>query len=149
MGRQPLTNFGTSPHTRGKHADDPRQVDAMRNIPAYAGKTHPCDHKHSRSTEHPRIRGENAHHRVYHSPYVGTSPHTRGKPYSPIEWGMQNRNIPAYAGKTYACPGQGRHGWEHPRIRGENPFTSIIIPYLSGTSPHTRGKLPKHRSFCR
>ena len=50
--------------------------------------------------EHPRIRGENPPLGPYPAPITGTSPHTRGKQLLPYIREHEDRNIPAYAGKT-------------------------------------------------
>ena len=55
-------------------------VKVRRNIPAYAGKTPFTGFCTVSSTEHPRIRGENAIEFAEFLGIHGTSPHTRGKP---------------------------------------------------------------------
>ena len=92
----------TSPHTRGKLARFIAHACPLRNIPAYAGKTYVFGFVNVRAEKHPRIRGENTHRA---SPAVmtpETSPHTRGKPYFDKLLERSDRNIPAYAGKTFA-----------------------------------------------
>ena len=49
----------TSPHTRGKPADEYLSLDSQRNIPAYAGKTTVLSFRPLGRRKHPRIRGEN------------------------------------------------------------------------------------------
>ena len=75
---------------------------AIRNIPAYAGKTGRFYAIFSGPAEHPRVCGENR---------CGSL------------WADSlRRNIPAYAGKT---TGQEAHNIvraEHPRVCGENDF---------------------------
>ena len=70
---------GTSPRIRGKpHADD-TQVVTTRNIPAYAGKTVATQSISSKSTEHPRVCGENHGVLLGLQAPNGTSPRMRGK----------------------------------------------------------------------
>ena len=78
---------------------------------------------------------------------VGTSPHTRGKPweFDLKSWG--ERNIPAHAGKTAGIAWHAGMGEEHPRTRGENFGDSMSHSAKDGTSPHTRGK--RHGDFGR
>ena len=131
---------GTSPHTRGKQQAQQILHFRIRNIPAYAGKTGVNPRRDIQTQEHPRIRGENA---IYHTACAltsGTSPHTRGKLYPASPLAGWCRNIPAYAGKTFAWGADYVGSAEHPRIRGENISTLLPINYLAGTSPHTRGK---------
>ena len=71
---------GTSPHTRGKPDEQEDIIQAIRNIPAYAGKTTVLWH-------------------ISKAP-PGTSPHTRGKLVVLTFASNDYRNIPAYAGKT-------------------------------------------------
>ena len=72
---------------------------------------------------------------------MGTSPRTRGKQKSHDIRAVQERNIPAHAGKTR--PGHARHhkSTEHPRARGENRQWVTLPNSKRGTSPRTRGKL--------
>ena len=53
---------------------------------------------------------------------------------------LDERNIPAYAGKTSTWAFRPPSSSEHPRIRGEN-FDDDFGDFPGvGTSPHTRGK---------
>ena len=91
---------GTSPRMRGKRESRERHHGHRRNIPAYAGKTPQGPIPVSNATEHPRVCGENSHHRTDSAPRRGTSPRMRGKPPSSSTSFSRIRNIPAYAGKT-------------------------------------------------
>ena len=93
-----------------------------RNIPAYAGKTRASPIRPIGTAEHPRVCGENATASVYLVAADGTSPRMRGKQSHGIEYLDNERNIPAYAGKTSWM----LVGWlglsEHPRVCGENAY---------------------------
>ena len=115
-------------------------IAAMRNIPAYAGKTWSEEFHSHGDQEHPRIRGENSIGRSPTLPKTGTSPHTRGKREQGGKTMGLVRNIPAYAGKTGLCLLLALMLTEHPRIRGENVDVDMVVFDLDGTSPHTRGK---------
>ena len=117
------------------------QQTKLRNIPAYAGKTLYACASRVLPAEHPRIRGENAWRGVAFQIKGGTSPHTRGKLLLTTNLRREERNIPAYAGKTASLMNMKRLAREHPRIRGENDFSAFYHPEYQGTSPHTRGKL--------
>ena len=52
----------------------------------------------------------------------GTSPRARGKPEAQIQAEIQQRNIPACAGKTIGLGLLEPQIQEHPRVRGENQF---------------------------
>ncbi len=86
---------------RGKRSPLSRLVSAIRNIPAYAGKTYTDGITDLTGREHPRVCGENFAENVKGKLGAGTSPRMRGK-----QAGRQRvinifRNIPAYAGKTH------------------------------------------------
>ena len=91
---------GSSPLTRGKRLSAWSQCYLLGLIPAHAGKTTVGIRPGSRSTAHPRSRGENKA-RVWRSLMGGgSSPLTRGKP---VEVDQEERGsglIPAHAGKT-------------------------------------------------
>ena len=74
----------TSPHTRGKH--DWRRQDEVGagNIPAYAGKAYLSYGFLDVIRKHPRIRGESFTLKALLTTIKETSPHTRGKPSSPV-----------------------------------------------------------------
>ena len=69
--------------------------------PAYAGKTTPVSSTIRARQDHPRIRGENKPPKNKFYIYVGSPPHTRGKPFLKSTHKSYNRITPAYAGKTY------------------------------------------------
>ena len=112
---------GTSPRARGKPPSKGAHQAPTRNIPACAGKTGMGAILLHRSTEHPRVRGEN----VYTLYCVVST----------------LRNIPACAGKTFQL--HALHAWnkEHPRVRGENNRSVRRFVNKCGTSPRARGKL--------
>ena len=135
-----LSFKGSSPLTRGK----PRTVRASRPrrglIPAHAGKTSMRMASRGRSGAHPRSRGENFGPISGRGDEPGSSPLTRGKPWSedvlPLRYGL----IPAHAGKT-AASGRSRPAYgAHPRSRGENATTTVGMRRAGGSSPLTRGK---------
>ena len=91
-----------------------------RNIPAYAGKTHPRYKGLSMAKEHPRVCGENGVATPSTGIQIGTSPRMRGKPGFLSAIAANPRNIPAYAGKTNIEATAGERVAEHPRVCGEN-----------------------------
>ena len=66
----------------------------------------------------------------------------RGKPWAAPRLACYQRNIPAYAGKTWRGSRRTPYASEHPRVCGENQnwIDLELIPY--GTSPRMRGKPP-------
>mgnify|MGYP001002450969 CR=1 FL=1 len=76
----PAHRRGTSPRMRGKPAYSADEVKALRNIPAYAGKTNHQNHRQRDEAEHPRVCGENETGFMPPESWKGTSPRMRGKP---------------------------------------------------------------------
>ena len=116
----PSTHAGSSPLTRGKpdrRTCAPRQP---RLIPAHAGKTRwaPCER--SGCAAHPRSRGENLDSANPHFRTRGSSPLTRGKHSSQVQYQRQGGLIPAHAGKTTSPSTGSDTRSAHPRSRGEN-----------------------------
>ena len=91
---------GSSPLTRGKHAQEDRPQAHQRLIPAHAGKTVAKSAKRWPDPAHPRSRGENLVDSLYGVLRAGSSPLTRGKLGRFAVWRFAGRLIPAHAGKT-------------------------------------------------
>ena len=125
---------------RGKLKNSLAKTERKRNIPAYAGKTEAQVLLHEVDSEHPRVCGENFANKASWNQSVGTSPRMRGKLGGATMEYRADRNIPAYAGKTYECWFSGSRMAEHPRVCGENRFKSSPAAVAAGTSPRMRGK---------
>ena len=72
------------------------------NTPAYAGKTHTPNRFGCLKRKHPRICGEDLSENTGCSQSSETPPHMRGRPLAGVEIVREQRNTPAYAGKTVA-----------------------------------------------
>ena len=70
---------------------------------------------------------------------TGSSPHTRGAPWSAPSLRCGFRIIPAYAGSTRDRRPLSRQVRDHPRIRGEHALRAGHGMVDRGSSPHTRG----------
>ena len=114
--------LGSSPHTRGAllRLLGPDLHGGI--IPAYAGSTPTSPDCSTRSTDHPRIRGE----------------HRRGG----LRVGQRAGIIPAYAGSTSRQVAPCSWAADHPRIRGEHVPVPAQQRPDAGSSPHTRGARP-------
>ena len=131
---------GSSPLTRGKQPAEKLRRAPWGLIPAHAGKTPARRGPPPESRAHPRSRGENAAANCAQSIWYGSSPLTRGKPSTDQGLIMAIGLIPAHAGKTWGqYPHTSRPG-AHPRSRGENSCESLIVSWVGGSSPLTRGK---------
>ena len=131
---------GSSPLTRGKHVGRQSVIVSVRLIPAHAGKTQARQWKRWGPSAHPRSRGENAYVTGADNLCSGSSPLTRGKPWSDLTGTARPRLIPAHAGKTGFRLAVAGLAWAHPRSRGENPGVSRKNGGWGGSSPLTRGK---------
>ena len=134
---------GSSPLTRGKLTHGNAGTQQIRLIPAHAGKTMSRDRFRMLSSAHPRSRGENRLALLGGGGVRGSSPLTRGK--LALDRGLTAPKglIPAHAGKTLNLVMIDEAWAAHPRSRGENAF-SVSRPLSSrGSSPLTRGKLPR------
>mgnify|MGYP001689798210 CR=1 FL=1 len=132
---------GSSPHTRGAPGRGPASLCLPRIIPAYAGSTAATGSPPAASWDHPRIRGEHRMGWAFAVRALGSSPHTRGAPWSFAGSWYLCRIIPAYAGSTGFPAGVDHALGDHPRIRGEHAATSHgataaawIIPAYAGST---------------
>ena len=119
--------LGSSPLTRGKLVGvfGGNLSDGL--IPAHAGKTSTPVPTCRPSRAHPRSRGENvADVRVARNA-EGSSPLTRGKPMPEEPYPMEDRLIPAHAGKTADQRSRGEGRQAHPRSRGENTSRPALL----------------------
>ena len=131
---------GSSPLTRGKQSRMAGECSWMRLIPAHAGKTTTRLSSRSPRKAHPRSRGENL---VGDNPYCvdrGSSPLTRGKRSTTRASDLEERLIPAHAGKTESLVRVIDETPAHPRSRGENSDSFFAAVIAMGSSPLTRGK---------
>ena len=133
---------GSSPLTRGKQNTMTTYRRKGRLIPAHAGKTNKYGARLSRTTAHPRSRGENPGSGMPSWFRSGSSPLTRGKRRQLNPMRAASRLIPAHAGKTAEKPQRLFGASAHPRSRGENSARAISPGVNVGSSPLTRGKLP-------
>ena len=131
---------GSSPLTRGKQNLRYLRWNEGRLIPAHAGKTNVRVPELRHHEAHPRSRGENAILPLMMLAEWGSSPLTRGKRDRGALRDVDERLIPAHAGKTPPWMRRARASRAHPRSRGENgqPVVDLIINV--GSSPLTRGK---------
>ena len=91
---------GSSPRGRGKPTTAPPAIQAVRLIPAWAGKTTTPARRPSARTAHPRVGGENFLPAPISLTPGGSSPRGRGK-HGAGEFRLDKAGlIPAWAGKT-------------------------------------------------
>ena len=108
---------GSSPLTRGTHAQDLTACFNQRFIPAYAGNSPMSFTRQCAVPVHPRLRGELATDTV--SVTGGSSPLTRGTQQETFGARQRPRFIPAYAGNSRIALENVALPAVHPRLRGE------------------------------
>ena len=134
------TTPGSSPLARGKRSGLVSGRIGPGLIPARAGKTRIMFVRVDASAAHPRSRGENWFADAALGVAEGSSPLTRGKPWTRCLAPSHHGLIPAHAGKTYERVKCRRARAAHPRSRGENSGSGTRERGGSGSSPLTRGK---------
>ena len=122
----PMPPGGSSPHTRGLLAVTSPRNPSGRIIPAHAGFTRWWPWWRGHWRDHPRTRGVYIPRSVMASFQTGSSPHTRGLPFT------MATDISTDV--------------DHPRTRGVYPRLCHSLSPSYGSSPHTRG-LPASASI--
>ena len=138
---------GSSPLTRGKRIYRRPRTRTRRLIPAHAGKTSSRSRARPVSPAHPRSRGENFDNVGKDVPFTGSSPLTRGKPHAGRRFPRLSGLIPAHAGKTKRSTWITTRTRAHPRSRGENGVGTLGRQHGYGSSPLTRGKRHRERTY--
>ena len=135
-----MAMLGSSPRVRGKRHRRMERRAGGGLIPACAGKTSWGPSKPPSCRAHPRVCGENSGRTKENYNYTGSSPRVRGKRLHRKPPELRRRLIPACAGKTPRAPLAARWRGAHPRVCGENGFTSAAAAASVGSSPRVRGK---------
>mgnify|MGYP006973066104 CR=1 FL=1 len=73
---------------------------------------------------------------------LGSPPHVRGKVYYPSESNPEKRITPACAGKRERKAASLPVNSDHPRMCGEKAEAVKAAPWVLGSPPHVRGKVP-------
>ena len=110
-------------------------------IPACAGKTGRLPENAYTWWAHPRVCGENCVSGMGIEADRGSSPRVRGKRLFQVAGHLYSRLIPACAGKTSLNAWTPWSKRAHPRVCGENHFSTSSNSTLTGSSPRVRGKL--------
>ncbi len=130
---------GSSPLARGTRRHTRRPAGHGRFIPAGAGNTMLRAPGSSRSSVHPRWRGEHTVGPSRRSPVSGSSPLARGTLSGQYVVGASARFIPAGAGNTLIRAFTSSTTAVHPRWRGEHHGVKRLVVAGLGSSPLARG----------
>ena len=130
---------GSSPHARGTVGHEAVDDGIVGIIPACAGNRWGFQSRPSASWDHPRMRGEQTTGDKSWICTSGSSPHARGTVGN--EWHALRvvGIIPACAGNRRRRSRARSLGWDHPRMRGEQPLRKMRRGVRMGSSPHARG----------
>ena len=137
---------GSSPLSRGIRGTSAGAGQLPGIIPALAGNTGRVDHSGGEGRDHPRSRGEYSRLSLIDMVPLGSSPLSRGIPCGGGLCASDGGIIPALAGNTPATRPHASGAKDHPRSRGEYPFTGVGHLPHTGSSPLSRGILPCHLS---
>ena len=135
---------GSSPRGRGKPGVVDRDLNPIRLIPAWAGKTRLPRLRSRRRRAHPRVGGENSWSPTRARIVTGSSPRGRGKRADDGDAAALGGLIPAWAGKTGDSRPHPALPPAHPRVGGENLGRPGMRLRRRGSSPRGRGK-PRRR----
>ena len=130
---------GSSPRARGTRPRPGNDGPAKRFIPACAGNTSISTASHTRTTVHPRVRGEHVLRGAFDTVPNGSSPRARGTPIQDRSSAAPRRFIPACAGNTSPIEDQYSIDPVHPRVRGEHLTRNEAQAHFRGSSPRARG----------
>ena len=111
---------GSPPHARGRLLSDIVIEPTEGITPACAGKTKRSSMVSCSSSDHPRMRGEDASNRGTSLSPRGSPPHARGRRGSHGVERPEQRITPACAGKTFVNWVRDWTVPDHPRMRGED-----------------------------
>ena len=143
MDPESNTDTGSSPLSRGIPKGDYENAIAGRIIPALAGNTEFLLPASGTNSDHPRSRGEYVAWRLCITFRRGSSPLSRGIPPVTVTPHPLAGIIPALAGNTVPLVPSHQRCQDHPRSRGEYGILSRIALVPQGSSPLSRGILPR------
>ena len=112
-------------------------------IPALAGNTSRGSGICAGRPDHPRSRGEYGWQVVGRVLTAGSSPLSRGIRDADGDHSLHPRIIPALAGNTRHRRGMSTTNSDHPRSRGEYAPRGLVRNSVGGSSPLSRGILPR------
>ena len=137
---RPQWTRGLSPRGRGKPHRQSWRAFPLRSIPAWAGETgagRPCP---SVIAVYPRVGGGNGGVMRVLVACEGLSPRGRGKLLVPVNIGLPQGSIPAWAGETSALRRSSSAFSVYPRVGGGNRRVLQHHIPINGLSPRGRGK---------
>ena len=139
---------GSPPRMRGELNERLRRAVGVGITPAYAGRTHAATSWATRTSDHPRVCGENRGD-AWGKPFIkGSPPRMRGERPRGSARRPDRRITPAYAGRTCSCRRSTPTLWDHPRVCGENPYSIATKTFAGGSPPRMRGEHAGQGAGC-
>ncbi len=136
----PSLKNGSSPRGRGREKMKQASLRCTRFIPAWAGKGTGLGCWWSIRAVHPRVGGEGAGVVVKFCLQNGSSPRGRGRGEFTRNSLINNRFIPAWAGKGPPAIRRVSARPVHPRVGGEGLGGLFLCQASGGSSPRGRGR---------
>ena len=131
---------GSPPRVRGKERQDGTFASASGITPACAGKSIASPFSFTLLQDHPRVCGEKPFLAAELALMTGSPPRVRGKAFMKRYFSSYGGITPACAGKSGGYPNHHHGDWDHPRVCGEKPYSSLPYTAPSGSPPRVRGK---------
>ena len=137
--RTPIMASGSPPLARGTEGITRLDYSGLRITPACAGNSQRFNIGRRVARDHPRLRGEQASswRRAYRT--LGSPPLARGTGEKLTGEKAKRRITPACAGNSFHFLFSFPKVRDHPRLRGEQPFTPSTKPCAEGSPPLARG----------
>ena len=136
------------PHARGRGFCLGELLGLRGITPACAGKSEADPVGHATFRNHPRMRGEECTAASIHTSSMESPPHARGRDPDAIAAAREMGITPACAGKSRLAPGRTTAGWNHPRMRGEEPHRRHTRTRPLESPPHARGRACARANDC-
>ena len=145
VGSLPYCDVDSPPRGRGRQRRHHGERRRRRLTPAWAGKTALAGHRSGGASTHPRVGGEDGGVRAWGVSTGDSPPRGRGRRFAACESVGAPRLTPAWAGKTRHDPRRRGIQPTHPRVGGEDRFTSQPDAIHDDSPPRGRGRPPGAR----
>ncbi len=139
-----VTSSGSPPPARGPLVTDPARLTRRGITPACAGTTCRTLRRGIRWPDHPRLRGDHIRYPTKSAACLGSPPPARGPLVGLFDALLSLRITPAYAGTTPPTDPPPPDAPDHPRLRGDHPYTFGVGAIVDGSPPPARNPLPDH-----
>ncbi len=131
---------GPPPQARGRHSQDVAGLQSRGTTPAGAGTTRPRATRTSRTTDHPRVRGDDSSVRCAICALIGPLPCVRGR-FEAKGWtSLKSGTTPACAGTIERSTARRPPPADHPRVCGDDYVRSRAPGLMGGPPPRVRGR---------